>query len=165
MSTDDSATIGLRPAPDATVIAGALVSLGGYVLPWFRLQNGYEWSFSGWAYASLSTGGGWTLITFGWLAVALIAGVWARASSGAAMTAVVGAVGALVFALSVVAVSFVEFPEQGSLNWVGKMPFGIGLPLLALGLGVLFAGAVRAVVRTAASEATARPPLRADGPR
>ena len=139
---------GLRPRPDGVVVAGALISLIGYLSPWFQKQTGYAWSFSGWTYASLSTGGGWTLITFGWLAVALIAGLWARASAGAAMTALASAVGGMLFASAVVAVSFAEFREQGSLNWVGELPFGVGLPLMAAGFGVLVAGGVRAVVRT-----------------
>lgn len=57
---------GLRPAPEPTIVLGALLGLVGYVSPWFRRGDGYSWSFSGWAYASLSTGGSWTLITFLW---------------------------------------------------------------------------------------------------
>lgn len=139
---------GLRPAPDPAIVLGASLGLAGYLLPWFRLGDGYSWSFSGWAYASLSTGGGWTLITFVWIALALVAGLWARSSSGAALTAVGAAVGGLLFVLAVVAVSFAEFRERGSLNWVGEMPFGVGLPLMASGFGLLVAGGVRAVVRT-----------------
>ena len=139
---------GLRPAPDLAIVLGALLGLVGYVSPWFRVASGYDWSFSGWAYASLSSGGGWTLITFLWIALALVAGLWARTSPGAALTAVVGAIGGLFFAMAVVAVSFAEFRERGSLNWVGEMPFDIGLPLLAAGFGLLVAGGVRAVVRT-----------------
>ncbi|MEU4564117.1 hypothetical protein AB0F72_37540 [Actinoplanes sp. NPDC023936] len=139
--------VSLRPAPDALIIGGSLVALAGYLLPWFRLQDGYAWSFSGWTYASLSTGGGWTLVTFGWLAVALIAGLWARSSQGAAVTALTCAIGGMMFALLVVAVSFAQFPEQGSSNWVGEIPFDVGLPVMALGFGLLVAGGVRAVVR------------------
>jgi hypothetical protein len=39
---------GLRPAPDPIVLSGSLISLAGYLLPWFKLQSGYAWSFSGW---------------------------------------------------------------------------------------------------------------------
>ena len=39
--------------------------------------------------------------------------------------------------------------ERGSLNWVGEMPFGVGLPLMAAGFGLLLAGAIRSVARTA----------------
>ena len=138
-----------RPAPDGLVVLGALLSLAGYLLPWFRIQSGYSWSFSGWAYASLSSGGGWTLITLGWLAVALVAALWARASAAAALTAVVAGVGGLVFALAVVAASFAEFRGGvGSSNWIAELPFGIGLPILALGLGLLLGGGMRAMIRT-----------------
>jgi hypothetical protein len=141
---------GLRPAPDPAIVVGALLALAGYLLPWFREQQGYAWSYSGWTYASLSTGGGWTLITLFWLALPLVAGLWARSSSGAALTALVGTVAASFFASAVVAVSFAEFREQGSINWIGSLPFDVGLPVLAAGLGLLVAGGVRAVVRTAA---------------
>ena len=153
VTTENAASLGLRPAPDPLVVLGALVSTAGYLLPWFRLQDGYAWSFSGWTYATLSTGGGWTLITFAWLTLALLAGLWARGSAGAAMTAVVSTVGGLMFALAVVAASFAEFRERGSLNWVGQLPFGIGLPVLATGFGLLLAGGVRAVVRTTVAAA------------
>jgi hypothetical protein len=138
-----------RPAPDGLIVVGALVSLAGYLLPWFKVQSGYSWSFSGWEYASLSSGGGWTLLTFAWLGLSLVAGLWARASAAAAMTAVVGAVGGLMFALAVIAASFAEFREQGSTNWIGELPFGPGLPLMAAGFGILLAAGIRAVVRAA----------------
>ncbi|PTA45611.1 hypothetical protein [Micromonospora sp. RP3T] len=144
MTTQDT-----RPsfAPDAVVVLGALVATVGYLSPWFRVSAGYSWSFSGWAYASLSTGGGWTLLTLAWLLVALVAGGWARAYPGAALTALTAAVGALTFALAVVAASFAEFRERGSINWIADLPFGVGLPLMATGFGLLVAGGVRAVVR------------------
>ncbi|WP_343446814.1 hypothetical protein [Micromonospora schwarzwaldensis] len=155
MTTQDS-----RPsfAPDAVVVVGALVATVGYLTPWFRAGDGYSWSFSGWAYASLSTGGGWTLLTLGWLVVALVAGGWARAYPGAALTALTAAVGAWTFALTVVAASFAELRERGSINWIAELPFGIGLPVMATGFGLLVAGAVRAVVRSTvgALDATAR---------
>lgn len=146
-----SAQNSFRPAPDGLVLTGALLSLAGYLLPWFRVQSGYSWSFSGWAYASLSSGGGWTLITFGWLGVALIAALWARRSATAALTAVVSGVGGQVFALVVVAASFAEFRgARGSINWIADLPFGIGLPVLALGLGLLVGGGMRAMIRAGA---------------
>ena len=142
----------LRPAPDWLVITGVLLSTAGYLMPWFRAQSGYGWAFSGWTYATLSGGGGWTLITFGWLALALVAGLWARRFTGAAMTAVVGTVGALVFALTAVAACFAEFRERGYLNWVVELPFEFGLPVLGAGFGLLLAAGIRAVVRTTLAE-------------
>jgi hypothetical protein len=159
--SDDTVPASFRPAPDALIIFAALLSLAGYLLPWFKEQSGYSWSFSGWEYASLSSGGGWTLLTFAWLGSALVAGLWARASTGAAMTAVVGAVGGLMFALAVIAASFAEFREQGSTNWIGELPFGPGLPVMAAGFGLLVAGGIRAVVRTAlAGPGSSRTPNR-----
>lgn len=132
-------------AVDAAVLAGAGISLAGYLLPWFN-QPGYSWSYSGWEYASLSTGGGWTLLTFVALAAAAAAGLWARTDDVAAMTA---AVAAVVLASAVVAASFATLGEQTALNPVASLPFGVGLPLLAVGLGLLCAAACRAVARTA----------------
>lgn len=150
---DTSGLAGLRPAPDGLAVAGALLAAAGYLLPWFRMQPGYAWSFSGWTYASLTGGGGWTLITFGWLALALAAALWARASPPAAVTTLVGAVGGMMFALSVVAVSFAQFPEKGTSNWIVEIPFDIGMPVMALGFSLLIAGGVRAIVHTAPASA------------
>ena len=136
---------GLRPAPDAVIVVGGLAALAGYLLPWFRISDSYDWWFSGWEYAALSSGGGWTLITIGWLVLAIGAGGWARAEPAAAMTALVTGVAGLVFALAVVAVSLGAMPDRDSLNWVGQMPFGIGLPLMAVGFGLLLAASARAI--------------------
>jgi hypothetical protein len=139
----------LKPAPDYAMLAGSVAAILGYLLPWFKRGDSYEWWFDGWAYASLSNGGGWTLLTFAFLLVALVASLWARRRLAAAMWGVVGAVGSMVFALALVAASFATIPERDSLNYVTDFPFGIGLPLLALGLGLLIAGGVRAIARAA----------------
>lgn len=135
-------------AVDATVLAGAGLGLAGYLLPWFN-QPGYSWSYSGWEYASLSTGGGWTLLTIVALVTAAGAGLWARTDETAAMTAMTAAIAAVVLASAVVAASFATIGEQTALNPVASLPFGVGLPLLAAGLGLLCAAACRAVARTA----------------
>ncbi|PZF79778.1 hypothetical protein [Jiangella anatolica] len=135
----------LRPAPDAALLAGALIAVAGYLLPWFN-QEGYAWSYSGWSYASLSTGGGWTLLTLGFLAVAVVASLWAGRSVAAAMWALGATVGAGFFALVVVAASFSNIEEQGSTNYLSSLPFNAGLPLLAAGLGLALAGGCRAIV-------------------
>jgi hypothetical protein len=49
-------------APDVAMLAGSLAATGGYLLPWFKKSASYDWSFSGWGYATLSNGGGWTLL-------------------------------------------------------------------------------------------------------
>jgi hypothetical protein len=134
----------LRPVPDAAVLAGSLIAVAGYLLPWFN-QDGYAWSYSGWAYASLSSGGGWTLLTLAFLAVAVVAGLWAGRSLTAAMWSVVGTAGAGVFALAVVAASFSHVSEGSALNYLASMPFNLGLPLLAVGLGLALAGSCRAI--------------------
>lgn len=142
----------LRPAPDGALLAGALIAVAGYLLPWFN-QDGYSWSYSGWAYASLSSGGGWTLLTLAFLVVAVIASLWAGRSLAAAMWGVVGTVGAGLFALAVVAASFSHVDEESSINYLSSMPFNIGLPLLAVGLGLALAGGCRAIAVAALREA------------
>jgi len=141
-----------RPAPDAALLIGSLLATAGYLLPWFKQSRSYGWSYSGWAYASLSSGGGWTLWTFVFLAVALVAGVWAHHSVAAAMWGVVGTVGAGLFSAAVVAASFSHVEERGSLNYLAEVPFHIGLPVLAAGLGLALAGGIRAVVHTTLRE-------------
>ncbi|RKR90613.1 hypothetical protein BDK92_4991 [Micromonospora pisi] len=127
------------------MLGGSLIALLGYLVPWFKQSGSYDWSYSGWGYASLSNGGGWTLVTFAWLLLAFVASLWAGRSLAAAMTGVVGAVGAAFFALAVVAASFASIPEQTNTNYITEFPVNIGLPLLAGGLGLLFAGGCRAV--------------------
>src|SRR5687768_14367702 len=140
----DDAT-GLRPTPDVAMVGGALAATAGYLLPWFKRGESYEWFYSGWGYASLSSGGGWTLTTFFWLLLALATSLWAGRNTAAAMLGVVGGVGATVFALAVVAASFASIPERDSINYVASLPQGVGLPVLAGGLGLLLAGGCRAV--------------------
>lgn len=138
------------------MLLGALAALAGYLLPWFQISDSYDWWFSGWAYAELSTGGGWTLVTIGWLVLALGASLRAGRSHAATMTAVVGGVAGMVFAVAVVAVSLGSMPHRDSLNWIGQMPFGIGLPLMAGGFGLLVAGALRAPERVSETGVTVR---------
>jgi hypothetical protein len=138
-----------RLRPDYAMLAGAIAATLGYLLPWFKHGDSFEWWFDGWAYASLSNGGGWTLLTFAFLLMAVVASLWAGRSLAAAMWGVVGAVGSMVFALALVAASFSTIPERGSLNYITDLPFGLGLPLLAIGLGLLVAAGVRAVARAA----------------
>jgi hypothetical protein len=137
-------TAGLRPKPDAAMLWGSLVALVGYLLPWFKVESSYKWSYSGWAYVREGPGSGWTLVTFAWLLLAIVASLWARRSVAAAMTGVVGAVGVTVFAVLAVAASFAEVPEE-RVKSITAYPLGIGLPLLALGLGLLLAGGCRAI--------------------
>ncbi|MEV0393938.1 hypothetical protein [Polymorphospora rubra] len=59
------------------------------------------------------------------------------------MTAVTAGIAGMFLALAVVAVSLGALPERTSINWVGELPFGIGLPLMALGFGLLFAAVLR----------------------
>ncbi|MEV7231123.1 hypothetical protein AB0M79_29510 [Polymorphospora sp. NPDC051019] len=132
-----------RPAPDAAMLVGAVAALAGYLLPWFKVGPSYLWWYSGWEYATLSTGGGWTLLTIPFLAGAVVASLWAGRSVAAAMTAVTAGVAGMFLALAVVAVSLGAMPERSSSNWVGELPFGPGLPLMALGFGLLFAAVLR----------------------
>lgn len=68
------------------------------------------------------------LWTFVFLAVALVAGVWAHRNVAAAMWGVVGTVGAGLFSAAVVAASFSHVEERGSLNYLAEVPFHIGRP-------------------------------------
>ncbi len=135
----------LKPTPDAAMLTGSLLAVAGYVLPWFKVSPSFDWSFSGWEYATLSSGGGWTLWTFGWLAMALLASLWAKSSGTAATVGLVGGLGTAVFSLALVAASFSSLPERESINHLAEVPMGVGLPLLAIGLGLLVAGGCRSI--------------------
>jgi hypothetical protein len=58
---------------------------------------------------------------------------------------VTAAVASVLFAAAVVAFSFAQYDVDESITWAQDMPFGIGLPVLATGLGLLAAACVRAV--------------------
>jgi hypothetical protein len=131
-----------RPAPDGLLLTGSVVILLGYLLPWFKISDRYQWWYSGWNYLTLSSGGGWTWWAVLLLAVAIGASCWAGRSLALAQVAVGAATAAMVFASAVVAVSLGAMPERSSTNWVGELPFGIGLPLLAIGFGTVVAGAL-----------------------
>jgi hypothetical protein len=146
----------LKPSPDYAMLCGAIAATLGYLLPWFKQSDSYEWWFHGWGYASLSNGGGWTLMTFVFLGLALVASLWAGRSAAAAMGGTVAAIASLVFALAVVAASFSAVPERSSINYITRFPFGIGIPLLAVGLGLLVAGGARAIARTATAPPATR---------
>ncbi|RFS43478.1 hypothetical protein D0Q02_27515 [Micromonospora craniellae] len=132
---------------DGVMLLATMLTLFGYLLPWFRQSSRSRWSYSGWEYASLSTGGGWTLWTFAFLLVAVVVSFWARTAVEAAMTALAAGIGALVMILAVVAASFGNIGRRDDLNSIAELPFGLGLPLLAVGLGLLIATACRDIAR------------------
>jgi hypothetical protein len=142
-----------RPAPDAAIITGVLLTTVGYLLPWFRLTPRYEWWYSGTRY--LSEGAGWTGWVCACLFLTLVAGLWAGTSLGAAMAAMTAAGASALFAVAVVAFSFAQYNGDRRIDWAQDMPFGIGLPVLAAGFGLLAAACVRAVAVNAFTNPTA----------
>jgi len=127
------------------MLTGALVTVVGYLSPWFKVSSYYDWWFSGWGYAALSSSGGWTLWTLVWLTVAVGGSLWAGGSQAAAMTGLVSGLGAMMFSMAAVAASFSFLPERDSINYLAELPIGLGLPLLAIGLGLMVAGGCRAI--------------------
>ena len=109
-----------RPAPDALLLVGSATALFGYLIPWFRASRLHQWSYSGWTY--LEAEGGWTWLVVVSLVIAVLAG-------------------------AVVAVSLGALPERDSINWGGELPFGMGMPLMAVGFGAVVAGALGVVRR------------------
>ncbi|MEV4660845.1 hypothetical protein AB0J85_02755 [Micromonospora echinofusca] len=134
-----------RPVPDALLLVGTTLALFGYLIPWFRISERYLWSYSGGAY--LRVGGGWTWWVVVLLVTAIGASLWARRAVGFALLATGAAVAGMFLASAVVAVSLGALPERNSINWVGELPFGWGLPLMAIGFGTVVAGALAAVRR------------------
>jgi len=76
--------------------------------------------------------------------VALLGGLWARRHVAAAMTTVVATIGAMIFGTVMVGVSCAR-TGQNNLDHVPEMRLGLGLPILAVGFGLLLAAAVRAI--------------------
>ncbi|MEV5632013.1 hypothetical protein [Micromonospora tulbaghiae] len=137
-----------RPAPDVLLLLGTATALFGYLIPWFRASRRHQWWYSGWNY--LEVGGGWTWWVVVFLVIAVLAGLWAGRSVQCAKLAVGAAVAGMFLAAAVVAVSLGALPERDSINWVGELPFGMGLPLMAVGFGAVVARAPGAVRRPAA---------------
>ncbi|MBU8858577.1 MULTISPECIES: hypothetical protein [unclassified Micromonospora] len=136
-----------RPAPDLLLLTGSATALVGYLIPWFRASRVHQWWYSGWNY--LETEGGWTWLVVVSLVIAVLAGLWAGRSTAFARLAVGAAVAGMFLAGAVVAVSLGALPERSSINWVGELPFGMGLPLMAVGFGAVVAGALGTVRRPA----------------
>lgn len=132
------------PSAQPLMVAGASVALAGYLLPWFKASPGKRWWYSGSHYFSLGEGGGWTALAVVALVVAIGASFWAARHPVAHALAVVGGGAGAFLAAAVVAVSFGTLPSRDSNNWIVELPFGVGLPLLALGLGLFAAGALHA---------------------
>lgn len=84
-----------------------------------------------------------------------MAGLWAGTSLGAAMAAMTAAGASALFAVAVVAFSFAQYNGDRRIDWAQDMPFGIGLPVLAAGFGLLAAACVRAVAVNAFTNPTA----------
>lgn len=142
--------------PSVGLLAGTVVATGGYLLPWFKPDADHGWWYSGLEYATASGGGGWTLWTFVFLAIALVAAVWAGGNEIAASVSLIATVAASVFAISVVAVSLADRPDSPFLSDVAGMPFGVGLPLLAVGLGISLVAGIYAIASLLVSELESR---------
>lgn len=136
-----------RPAPDALMLAGTATALLGFLLPWFKATERRQWWYSGWSYLTVSSGGGWVWWVVLFLAVAILASLWARRSVKLALLSAGAAVAGLFMAAAVVAVTLGGLPERSNINWVGELPFGLGLPLMAVGFGATAAGALAAIRR------------------
>ncbi|WP_434739787.1 hypothetical protein [Micromonospora sp. SH-82] len=144
MTTNGTGDPGRRLAGlDGVMLFAAVLSIAGYLLPWFQRSPRHRWWYSGWEYLTLSSGGGWTWWPLAFLAVVVVTSFWARSAFEAAMAALAAGVGALVLTLAVVAASFGGIGERSSLNSVTDLPFGIGLPTLGVGLGLVIATACR----------------------
>ncbi|MET7878069.1 hypothetical protein ABZS52_14200 [Micromonospora profundi] len=134
-----------RPRPDLLILFGTATALFGYLTPWFRRSTLYVWWYSGLAY--LEEGGGWTWLVVVLLVIAIGASLWAGRSVGLALFATAAAMAGMFLAGAVVAMSLAMLPERPDFYWVGQLPFGWGIPLMAFGFGATIAGALAAVRR------------------
>lgn len=128
--------------PGWAAFGGVLVATAGYLLPWFRPDDGYEWWFSGLEYATLSSGGGWTLWVFVLLGLALVSSLWAAANPEGAIVSAAASFAAAFVAALVVAASFSSLPSSGAINSIAEIPFGVGIPVMGIGFGLAIAGAI-----------------------
>jgi len=134
-----------RPQPSGLLLTGTATALFGYLTPWFRGSPRRQWWYSGWGY--LEKEGGWTWWVVVFLVIAICASLWAGRSVELALFAAGATVAGMFLAGAVVAVSLGTLPERTSIDWVGELPFGMGMPLMAIGFGTAIAGALAAVRR------------------
>lgn len=128
----------IRPAP--LLVAGNLVTLIGFLTPWYRDEEGFLWSHSGWTYLSNSSGPGWPVAAV----IALVVGVAASLAGRdpvARRVAVVGGIAGVMMSTFAVAAAFGATGAADTTNDVLERPVGIGMFLLALGAGLIVAGA------------------------
>jgi hypothetical protein len=134
-----------------------VVAAGGYLLPWFKEQPGYDWWYSGTEYIRSGEGGGWTLWTIVFLIAALVAAVWAGGSEVAAGLSVVAGIAAAVFAMTGVAAGLAAIGAGShTMSEVTQLPFSIGLPLMAVGFGIIIASGIGAIASVVAAQAEER---------
>lgn len=134
-----------RTPVDVPLLCAALLCLAGYLLPWVQVRASYDWWYSGWSYATLSTGPGWTAGAIVWFVLAAGASVGAGRSAGLATTASACGAAGVVWALAVLAASYADIGPHDTLNEVSGLPLGVGLPVLALGAGVLLVASIRSI--------------------
>ena len=133
-----ASTRSIRPAP--LLVAGNLVTLIGFLTPWYRDHEGFLWSRSGWTYLSNSSGPGWPVAAV----IALVIGVAASIAGrdpGARRIAVVGGIAGVMMSTFAVAAAFGATGAADTTNDVLERPIGVGMFLLALGAGLIVAGA------------------------
>jgi hypothetical protein len=134
------ATSRATPHPDPFLLMGVIVAAVGYALPWFRLGS-RQWFYSGWGFVA-DDGGGWTLWTFAFLLLALVASLWAGANLGAAVASLAGMIGATIFAVLVMAASLADGAGGDD---VADIELGLGIPVFAIGAGLAIAGGAVAI--------------------
>ncbi|MFF5181858.1 hypothetical protein ACFY2Q_27880 [Micromonospora sp. NPDC000316] len=134
-----------RPAPSPLLLVGTATALLGYLIPWFRASRRHRWSYSGWAYLEESDSWAWWVVVF--LVIAIGASLWAGRSVEFALLTAGATVAGMFIAGAVVAVSLGMLPEGATIDWIGGLPFGLGIPLMAIGFGTVIAGALAAVRR------------------
>jgi hypothetical protein len=138
--------------------AGALASLAGFALPWFRVSRSYEWWYGGWGLLTTNEPDLWW-IAFIFLAytVLVLAGYWllGLGPEGA------GAVAALAVATALATLIVVALAAADAVNDQGRvyrLDLNLGLFLLIPGHATMIVAAVAALLlQFLAALSTAQP--------
>lgn len=146
MRTRSRSSAGPRREASAGLTAGALVLLAGYLLPWFQLRE-REWWVSGLRLLQDWDGAAWTVLPLLCFGGAVVAGLWAVSHEVAAVLGLVAVVAGAFLTFLLMAASFAYVDVSAPSTQITDSGPGLGLLLVAAGLGTALVGGVRAVVR------------------
>ncbi len=127
-------------------LAGALLSLLGFALPWFRVSRGYAWWYGGWDLLTTNEPGLWWIaFLFLGYAILVVGGYWLL-GQGAGEAALLAALAIATALGTLVVVALAAADAIQDLGRVYNIDLNLGLFLMLPGHGLMIAAAFFGVV-------------------